>query len=180
MRPWVEDHVAMDDYMRGRWEGGDIDLTKRLPSNLILEAAEADPAIASAIGPYLQIAAGRRRAWTVSRLEPGGSRVGEVRVLDLGAVFRRSADGADLGLDADPGPDHVTGELQVLLQWEGGTVEHDGGVAVANALHDLVEGRGVVQVEASDDVAAADHRGDQSDHVLVSGVGRTPRGARRR
>jgi hypothetical protein len=50
-----------------------------------------------------------------------GRRVGEVRVLDLGAVFRRSADGADLGLDADPGrsgdPDHVTGELQVLLQW---------------------------------------------------------------
>jgi hypothetical protein len=68
-------------------------------------------------------------------------------------------------------PDHVTGELQVLLQWEGGTVEHDAGVAVANALHDLVEGRAVVQVEAGDDVAAADHRGDQCDHVLVSGVG---------
>ena len=93
-----------------------------------------------------------------------GRRVGEVRVLDLGAVFRRSADGADLGLDADPGrsgdPDHVTGELQVLLQWEGGTVEHDAGVAVANAFHDLVEGRAMVQVEAGDDVAAADHRGD--------------------
>jgi 2-polyprenyl-6-methoxyphenol hydroxylase-like FAD-dependent oxidoreductase len=58
MRPWVEDHVRMDDDMRRRWEGGDIDLTKRLPSNLILAAAETDPAIASAIGPYLQMAAG--------------------------------------------------------------------------------------------------------------------------
>ena len=58
MRPWVEDHVAMDDDMRRRWEGGDIDVTKHLPSNLILAAAEADPAIASAIGPYLQMAAG--------------------------------------------------------------------------------------------------------------------------
>jgi hypothetical protein len=68
-------------------------------------------------------------------------------------------------------PDHVTGELQVLLQWEGGTVEHDADVAVANALDDLVEGRAVVQVEAGDDVATADHRGDQCNHVLVSGVG---------
>ena len=58
MRPWVEDHVRMDDDMRRRWEGGDIDVTKRLPSNLILEAAEADPAIARAVGPYLQMAAG--------------------------------------------------------------------------------------------------------------------------
>jgi hypothetical protein len=48
----------MDDDMRRRWEGGDIDVTKRLPSNLILEAAEADPAIARAVGPYLQMAAG--------------------------------------------------------------------------------------------------------------------------
>jgi hypothetical protein len=48
----------MDDDMRRRWEGGDIDLTRRLPSDLILAAAEADPAIASAIGPYLQMAAG--------------------------------------------------------------------------------------------------------------------------
>jgi hypothetical protein len=56
-----------------------------------------------------------------------------VRVLDLGAVFRRRADGADLGFDADPGrsgdPDRVTGELQVLPQWEGGTLDHGAGVA---------------------------------------------------
>jgi hypothetical protein len=98
-----------------------------------------------------------------------------VRVLDLGAVFRRRADSADLGFDADPGrpfdPDHVTGELQVLLQWEGGTLDHDAGVAVTDELHNLVEARAVVQVEAGDDVAAADQRGDQRDHVLVSGVG---------
>jgi hypothetical protein len=48
----------MNDDMRRRWEGGDIDLTKRLPSDLILAAAGADPAIAPAIRPYLQIAAG--------------------------------------------------------------------------------------------------------------------------
>jgi hypothetical protein len=92
---------------------------------------------------------------------------------------RRGADRADLGFDADPGwsgdPDHFTGELQVLLQWEGGAVEHDAGVAGGNALHNLLEGRTMVQVNAGHDVAAADNRGNQRDHVLASGVGRLDR-----
>jgi 2-polyprenyl-6-methoxyphenol hydroxylase-like FAD-dependent oxidoreductase len=58
MRPWVEDHVRMDEDQRRRWEGGDIDLAERLPSNLIMAAAEVDPKIGPALGPYLQMTAG--------------------------------------------------------------------------------------------------------------------------
>jgi 2-polyprenyl-6-methoxyphenol hydroxylase-like FAD-dependent oxidoreductase len=45
MRPWVADHVAMDQDTARRWEGGDVDLGQRLPSDLILEAGAIDPAI---------------------------------------------------------------------------------------------------------------------------------------
>ena len=55
MLPWVADHVAMDQDTMRRWEGGDIDLTRRLPSDLILAAAAADPAIARGIGGYLSM-----------------------------------------------------------------------------------------------------------------------------
>jgi hypothetical protein len=58
MRPWVEDHVRMDEDQRRRWEGGDIDLAEHLPSNLIMAAAEVDPKIGPALGPYLQMTAG--------------------------------------------------------------------------------------------------------------------------
>jgi 2-polyprenyl-6-methoxyphenol hydroxylase-like FAD-dependent oxidoreductase len=58
MRPWVEDHVRMDEDQRRRWEGGDVDLSERLPSNLILAAAEVDPAIGPALAPYLMMSAG--------------------------------------------------------------------------------------------------------------------------
>jgi hypothetical protein len=50
-------------------------------------------------------------------------------------------------------------------------VEHDARVALADALHNLLDARAVVQVEAGDDVAAADHRENQRDHILASGVG---------
>ena len=53
MRPWVEDHARMDDCLRRRWSGEDIDLTGRLPSDLIMTAAEVDPAISAAVMPYL-------------------------------------------------------------------------------------------------------------------------------
>jgi 2-polyprenyl-6-methoxyphenol hydroxylase-like FAD-dependent oxidoreductase len=55
MLPWVADHVAMDGDMARRWEGGDVDLTRRLPSDLILAAAERDPAIRPATGGYLSM-----------------------------------------------------------------------------------------------------------------------------
>jgi 2-polyprenyl-6-methoxyphenol hydroxylase-like FAD-dependent oxidoreductase len=58
MRPWVEDHVRMDEAMRQRWAGADVDLSRRIPSDLIMAAAEADPSIGAEIGPYLSMRAG--------------------------------------------------------------------------------------------------------------------------
>ena len=55
MLPWVADHVAMDGDAVRRWEGGDVDLTRRLPSDLILAAAERDPGIGPATGGYLSM-----------------------------------------------------------------------------------------------------------------------------
>jgi hypothetical protein len=55
MLPWVADHVAMDGDAVRRWEGGDVDLTRRLPSDLILAAAAKDPAIAPATGGYISM-----------------------------------------------------------------------------------------------------------------------------
>jgi 2-polyprenyl-6-methoxyphenol hydroxylase-like FAD-dependent oxidoreductase len=58
LRPWVEDHVAMDAAARRRWAGAELDLSVRLPSDLIMAAAAVDPAIGPAIGPYVAMAAG--------------------------------------------------------------------------------------------------------------------------
>jgi 2-polyprenyl-6-methoxyphenol hydroxylase-like FAD-dependent oxidoreductase len=53
IQPWFEDHVAMDADQVHRWSGRDIDLSKRLPSDVILGAAEADPTMMQVAGPYL-------------------------------------------------------------------------------------------------------------------------------
>jgi 2-polyprenyl-6-methoxyphenol hydroxylase-like FAD-dependent oxidoreductase len=58
MRPWVEDHVHMDDSLRARWDGDDIDPEQPLSSDLIMEAAQVDPSIAPVIGPYAAMRAG--------------------------------------------------------------------------------------------------------------------------
>jgi 2-polyprenyl-6-methoxyphenol hydroxylase-like FAD-dependent oxidoreductase len=58
MRPWVADHVRMDSAMLDRWAGRDVDLTRRLPSDLVMAAAEVDPAIGRALPPYLAMLAG--------------------------------------------------------------------------------------------------------------------------
>jgi 2-polyprenyl-6-methoxyphenol hydroxylase-like FAD-dependent oxidoreductase len=58
MLPWVEDHMIMDEAQRQRWEGQDIDLSARLPSDLIMAAAEQDPSIGPAIQPYIAMTAG--------------------------------------------------------------------------------------------------------------------------
>lgn len=55
MRPWVLDHMTIDVDVVRRWEGGDVDLSRRLPSDLILAAGTQDPAIASATGGYLSM-----------------------------------------------------------------------------------------------------------------------------
>lgn len=58
MRPWVADHIRMDDAMLDRWAGHGPDLDARLPSDLVMAAAQVDPRIAAAIGPYLAMLAG--------------------------------------------------------------------------------------------------------------------------
>jgi hypothetical protein len=57
IKPWVDDHVHMDESTRRRWAGEDIDLRQSLPSDLILAAAEADPSIRVAMGGYLRMTA---------------------------------------------------------------------------------------------------------------------------
>lgn len=57
MRPWVHDHAHMDEAHRRRWAGEDIDLTQRVPSDLILAAIPADPRIRAAVTPYLTMSA---------------------------------------------------------------------------------------------------------------------------
>ena len=53
IKPWVDDHIHMDESTRRRWLGEDVDLSQPLPSDLILAAAEADPAIRPVLGGYL-------------------------------------------------------------------------------------------------------------------------------
>lgn len=57
IKPWVDDHVQMDEATQRRWAGQDVDLSQPLPSDLILAAAEADPAIRVAISGYLAMTA---------------------------------------------------------------------------------------------------------------------------
>ena len=52
IRPWFDDHVYWDADLIRRWSGQDIDLTRPLPPDLIIAAAQADPEIAKAAGPY--------------------------------------------------------------------------------------------------------------------------------
>jgi 2-polyprenyl-6-methoxyphenol hydroxylase-like FAD-dependent oxidoreductase len=53
MVPWVRDHIRVDGEQVRRWQGGDVDLTRPLPSDLILSAAQVDPRIHRAGPGYL-------------------------------------------------------------------------------------------------------------------------------
>jgi 2-polyprenyl-6-methoxyphenol hydroxylase-like FAD-dependent oxidoreductase len=53
IRPWFDDHRYADVDRVRRWSGGDIDLGRPLPSNLIVAAAEADPALKEIVGPFI-------------------------------------------------------------------------------------------------------------------------------
>ena len=55
IKPWVNDHVHMDEATRRRWAGEDINLSQPLPSDRILAAAEADPSIRAATAGYLRM-----------------------------------------------------------------------------------------------------------------------------
>jgi 2-polyprenyl-6-methoxyphenol hydroxylase-like FAD-dependent oxidoreductase len=57
IKPWVDDHVHMDESTRRRWAGEDTDLRQPLPSDLILAAAQADRSILGATLGYLQMTA---------------------------------------------------------------------------------------------------------------------------
>ena len=53
VRPWYDDHVYWDADLLRRWSGGDVDVTRRLPSDLILEATAVDPSMLRVAGPYM-------------------------------------------------------------------------------------------------------------------------------
>jgi 2-polyprenyl-6-methoxyphenol hydroxylase-like FAD-dependent oxidoreductase len=53
IEPWFHDHVYWDAELARRWAGADIDLTRPLPSDLIMAATEADPSLLPVVGPYL-------------------------------------------------------------------------------------------------------------------------------
>jgi 2-polyprenyl-6-methoxyphenol hydroxylase-like FAD-dependent oxidoreductase len=52
VRPWFVDHMRCDDDRLRRWAGGDIDLTRPLPSDLVVAAAGADTTLRAAVEPY--------------------------------------------------------------------------------------------------------------------------------
>jgi 2-polyprenyl-6-methoxyphenol hydroxylase-like FAD-dependent oxidoreductase len=52
VRPWFDDHRYTDADRVRRWSGGEIDVSRRLPSDLIVAATEADPALKDVVGPY--------------------------------------------------------------------------------------------------------------------------------
>jgi 2-polyprenyl-6-methoxyphenol hydroxylase-like FAD-dependent oxidoreductase len=57
IKPWVDDHVLMDDATQRRWAGQDIDLSQPLSSDLLLAAAASEPDLAPATFGYLGMTA---------------------------------------------------------------------------------------------------------------------------
>jgi 2-polyprenyl-6-methoxyphenol hydroxylase-like FAD-dependent oxidoreductase len=53
VRPWYDDQVYWDTDILRRWAGGDVDVTRRLPSDLVLEATKADRSLMEVAGPYM-------------------------------------------------------------------------------------------------------------------------------
>lgn len=52
IRPWFDDHCHADADRERRWAGGDVDVTQKLPSDLIVAAATVAPEIAEATIPF--------------------------------------------------------------------------------------------------------------------------------
>ena len=57
IKPWFADHVYADAERQRRWAGSDVDVSRRLPSDLIVAAAEAHPELNSTIMPYFMMRA---------------------------------------------------------------------------------------------------------------------------
>lgn len=52
IKPWFDDHLSTDADRVRRWAGGDIDLRRPLPSDLIVAAAIADPTLSAIVDRY--------------------------------------------------------------------------------------------------------------------------------
>ena len=63
IKPWFDDHVYWDADLIRRWSGQDVDLTRPLPPDPIMAAAQADPEIAKAAGPYQAMLAPPASQW---------------------------------------------------------------------------------------------------------------------
>lgn len=57
IKPWFSDHVYWDAELLRRWSGHDVDLTRPLPSDLIMAATQADPELLQVVGPYMAMLA---------------------------------------------------------------------------------------------------------------------------
>lgn len=57
VRPWFLDHVHCDGDRLRRWAGGDVDLDRPLPSDLVVAAASVDDRLRAAVQPYERMSA---------------------------------------------------------------------------------------------------------------------------
>ncbi|KUI35047.1 NAD(P)/FAD-dependent oxidoreductase [Mycobacterium sp. GA-2829] len=57
VRPWFADHLDVDGDRMRRWAGGAVDLTRPLPSDLVVAAAGADASLGPLIEPYAAMTA---------------------------------------------------------------------------------------------------------------------------
>jgi 2-polyprenyl-6-methoxyphenol hydroxylase-like FAD-dependent oxidoreductase len=55
IRPWFEDHRHADADRLRRWGGGDVDLTRRLPSDLVVAAAATDERLRILVEPFARM-----------------------------------------------------------------------------------------------------------------------------
>ena len=116
IKPWFEDHVYWDTDLVRRWSGQDVDLTRPLPPDLIMAAAQADPEMAKIVGPYqamlatpssLDAVQARARAiyatgWRPP-MPPGPSR-DELAALITAAASSRSHPADDAALSPEAAP----------------------------------------------------------------------------
>ena len=58
MAPWVRDHVDSDTARAARYAGADVDLSRPLPSDLVLAACQQEPSLVPRVMPYVTMTAG--------------------------------------------------------------------------------------------------------------------------
>lgn len=57
VKPWFVDHLISDTDRMRRWAGGDVDVSRPLPSDLIVAAAAADAGLRGVVDPYARMIA---------------------------------------------------------------------------------------------------------------------------